>query len=371
MSIHSQEYIIYRKDRFVCHTTSESAKKSIMANGFKTGKELNVAERRSAVFFADRNVNKDIYARNKEGEFYEGENAAYICVNIKGLKLLNLTVPSLYKQYKNFHVKGELELIDRDIDGTIMFLEDGRIYEVALKKDIANKVLIRDMNEGIDDIVKKYKSIPSGEDYQPISFDIDKFVNSFDFMNGRATYFFGYPYMADYLNELFGNPHYEIPHNITDIKQQYSNEFGEELTEEQIGDLMDYIKKIAKDYLQDFIKSYDRKNIDGQQCVLAYRKLSIDDSTDIYEEYGGIGIYWAFDREYAEAHWWEDKMYEVVLYGAIPVKNIDWNTTFFHNMSMGFDESEVNCYKGSNVYVLAIEVDSEMKKFRKPIKVKA
>lgn len=138
-------FITFNEDRYVSHITSEKNANDIMKNGFKTGYELNVAEKRKAIFFADNDVNYGIYARNKEGETYSGEEVGEVVVNIKGLKLLNMTYKEdgkfiNHQKYKNFNVRGELDEIPYDIDGTISFLEDGRIYEVALKKDVANKI---------------------------------------------------------------------------------------------------------------------------------------------------------------------------------------------------------------------------------------
>jgi hypothetical protein len=140
-------FVIYDTDKFVSHITSETAANKIIKNGFRTGEELNVAEKRNAIFFSDNDVNYGLYARNKEGETYEGEKIGEIIVNIKGLKLLNMTYKENgnfinYDKYKNFNVKGELEKIPYDIDGTISFLDDGRIYEVALKKDVANRIIV-------------------------------------------------------------------------------------------------------------------------------------------------------------------------------------------------------------------------------------
>jgi hypothetical protein len=89
-----------------------------------------------------------LYARNRESELYENEEIGEVPVNLKGLKLLNLTYKENdifvnHKKYNTFVVRGELEKIPYDVDGTISFLEDGRIYEVALKKDITNKVIIK------------------------------------------------------------------------------------------------------------------------------------------------------------------------------------------------------------------------------------
>ncbi|MCK9445971.1 hypothetical protein M0Q50_03665 [bacterium] len=139
-------YITYDIDKYVYHITSKSCEINIKENGFKTGKELDVCEKRSAVYFADKDVNYGIYARNGESETYEGQDIGEVKVNIKGLKLLNMTYKDKtgwanHKLYSGIVTRGELEKIPLDIDGTISFLDDGRIYEVCLKKDVANKLL--------------------------------------------------------------------------------------------------------------------------------------------------------------------------------------------------------------------------------------
>lgn len=140
--------IIYNTDKFVTHVTSEKRANDIIKNGFKTGFELNVSEKRKAIYFSDSTVNCGIYARNKDGECNEHENIGEVIVNLKGLNLLNLTYLENgkyvnYIKFNNFSIRGELNNIPYDIDGTISFLDDGRIYEVALKKEIANKCIIK------------------------------------------------------------------------------------------------------------------------------------------------------------------------------------------------------------------------------------
>lgn len=139
-------FIVYNVDRLVYHITSKTNAEKIIKNGFKTGFELGVSEKRKAVFFSDKDVNYGLYARNKEGETYAGDEVGEIVVNLKGLKLLNMTYKKdgkfiNHNKYKDLNVKGELDEIPYDIDGTISFLEDGRIYEVALKKEVANNIV--------------------------------------------------------------------------------------------------------------------------------------------------------------------------------------------------------------------------------------
>ena len=139
-------FIIYDNDVFVYHITSSKIADKIKEEGFKTGKELGVSEKRSAIYFSDKSVNYGIYARNQEGDIYECDEIGEVKVNLKGLKLLNMNYKENdvfinHKKYNSYVVKGELDKIPYEIDGTISYLEDGRIYEVALFKDVANKLL--------------------------------------------------------------------------------------------------------------------------------------------------------------------------------------------------------------------------------------
>ena len=145
-NIYSDFFIKYKENRFVCHITSKTKADEILKNGFKTGVELDISEKRKAIYFSDKSVNYGIYARNKEGEIYDGDEIGEVCINIKGLNLLNMQYKENgifinHKKYKNDVIKGELENIPYDIDGTISYLKDGRIFEVCLFKDVANNLL--------------------------------------------------------------------------------------------------------------------------------------------------------------------------------------------------------------------------------------
>lgn len=145
--IYTNFFITYNEDRFVSHITGSEVVGDIHKNGFKTGKEMGISEKRGAIYFSDKDVNYGIYARNeKEGDLYYGQDIGEIEVNIKGLKLLNLNYKEdntfiNHKKYNDFSIRGELDKIPFNIDGTISYLKDGRIFEVSLFKDVANKLL--------------------------------------------------------------------------------------------------------------------------------------------------------------------------------------------------------------------------------------
>lgn len=150
--------VVIKHDLIVFHTTNEAAAAKIDRDGFRTGRELDVNERRNAVYFAGRDVNPGLYARNeREDDPYYGQRAVVIPANLKGLRLLDMTESShdglpyadprafpLHKAFNRFITQGDLHGIslfaEGRIDGTISHLRDGRIYEVCLPKDVANRV---------------------------------------------------------------------------------------------------------------------------------------------------------------------------------------------------------------------------------------
>jgi hypothetical protein len=130
----------------VVHETSADAARAIVASGFRTGRDLGVAEKRGAVYFADPSVNPGLYARNDDGDTYAGQEAGQVSVDIAGLRLLNLTYREdgrfvHHERYKSVVVRGDLSELPEGVDGAIAFLADGRIYEVALPADVANRLL--------------------------------------------------------------------------------------------------------------------------------------------------------------------------------------------------------------------------------------
>jgi len=146
VSVMADAIVTFDQPTIVVHTTSETAADKIREEGFRTGEELGVAEKRKAVYFSSPDVNPGLYARNSEGETYEGQNPATIPINIIGLRLLNMNYKEngVYVHHRTYGgnvVRGELDALPFGVDGSVSFLEDGRIYEVALPKDTANRLL--------------------------------------------------------------------------------------------------------------------------------------------------------------------------------------------------------------------------------------
>lgn len=130
---------------FVYHQTCLPNAEEILADGFKTGYELNKGERNSGIFFSATH-------RGQEGATYarcngRSDKVVMVEVNIEGLKLLDTrtlkedpNLPSFkqpdYVMMRKVKTAGEFP---DGYDGIAHYGYTGGIYEIALKPEIANE----------------------------------------------------------------------------------------------------------------------------------------------------------------------------------------------------------------------------------------
>ncbi len=169
------EHIVsYNQDRVVHHATGSDVAAKIYKEGFKVGKELGSKRTsvRDAVYFADKGMVDNIYARTGEFEDYAGQKAATIPVNLKGLKLLNLNHKDadgqldIAKEHWEHSTMGDLTHLPKGLDGYIGYSADGRIGEVVLSKDTANRLLKSTNNFGVRNTVINWH--PLTNDWEPL-----------------------------------------------------------------------------------------------------------------------------------------------------------------------------------------------------------
>ena len=125
----------------IFHETSQINVDKIMKEWFKVWKELNVAEKRWAIYFGGKWVNEWMYSRTKGWEAFAWQKPWKIKIDTSDLNLLDMNIKENYIKYNDYVVRWELDKLPKWYDWTISRLKDGRIYEVALKKDVANRKL--------------------------------------------------------------------------------------------------------------------------------------------------------------------------------------------------------------------------------------
>lgn len=137
------------------------------------------------------------------------------------------------------------------------------------------------------------------------------------------------------------------------------------------------IKEKANDWFYD--RQYELQNDFEKHATLSksgiicYRSLTVADAEEfllllsggIYQDpYTGVGIYWAFDKNKAEAHWSNGKE-EVVLKALIPFSAIDQERSFLLNFcpSLGLEEAEIRVSEGSEIIILGTDTETFSESF--------
>lgn len=171
---------------------------------------------------------------------------------------------------------------------------------------------------------------------------------------------------------FFGYNGDEVREEVTD---EYESEHGRKPTEAKVQSLM---RKILEEKAEDFF--FERLDeiadslkahleIEGDKAIV-YREITVPDEGEflVYLSSGlpmpkfkGIGVYWSFDRDSAQAHWGNGSHeHTVLMKGRVDLSDIDFKTTILLNLhpSLGEDEAEIRLKAGAKVEVVAINDES-------------
>ena len=93
----------------------------------------------------------------------------------------------------------------------------------------------------------------------------------------------------------------------------------------------------------DFIDDFDRVATDDGDMLLVYREITVEDTDEFLfhiangepiEDYKGLGIFWAWDENKAEAYWGGGGE-GVGIHAMVPIESIDIFTTLVKNIVTG------------------------------------
>lgn len=143
----------------------------------------------------------------------------------------------------------------------------------------------------------------------------------------------------------------------------------------------DKIKEYAEEWyenrLSDFLYSLEKIGEFTESGIICSRVITVDDKEEFLfllinnvfmKDYNGIGVYWAWDKSKAEAHWSNGK-HAISLKALLPYAAINQESTFLLNMSpsLGMEEAEIRLHDGEEIEV--VSVDDVI--FDTPLKIKA
>lgn len=139
--------------------------------------------------------------------------------------------------------------------------------------------------------------------------------------------------------------------------------------ENLLGSIKDRWRDFAEDqvsYLcQDMLDAVNTSINDSEDGLIeVWRAIDVGDGSyddayqNIVEGYGGLGIYWAWNQDAAEAHWGVDGK-PFVLHGMLRPQDVDWKQTVYKNAYSLRDECEIETNKDAYVQIVGYEVDGK------------
>lgn len=122
-------------------------------------------------------------------------------------------------------------------------------------------------------------------------------------------------------------------------------------------------------YLQDFLKELkDYKLRKDKTFDKIFGEIKAKE-----QQYKGIGVYWSWDEEKAEAHWCDEGDNVIVVVADVDTKNVNWAITILKNLHwvLGEEEAEIYLDEGTEVFIKEIRVnwDSENKRWKQVIPI--
>lgn len=179
--------------------------------------------------------------------------------------------------------------------------------------------------------------------------------------------------LEDFMINLFPPNDYEELYNhdfleqlknddiINDIPQVIGNfnceNLNKYLTDEGI---KIFENKVKRELYEDRLESsgfYDGILQDDDGLILIWRSVvfSKGNRQDSYQnilDYRGLGEFWSWDIEGAEAHWGQEvNGLELIIHAKVKPENVDWGETLYKNSYYLNYEMEINIKNKSNVLV--------------------
>jgi hypothetical protein len=107
----------------------------------------------------------------------------------------------------------------------------------------------------------------------------------------------------------------------------------------------------------------DLEDLIENNQIKIYRKISVSNSwtQKLENTERPLGIYWAWEKDAAEAHWGYDKgLKEVTLESSVSIDAIDWITTMQLNINPFYnEEKEIRVIAGTPLKLIAVYDDKD------------
>ncbi len=159
----------------------------------------------------------------------------------------------------------------------------------------------------------------------------------------------------------------EIPDYLRHNTDMYDSEIDELVDKYRNGESLEKLMSFQEDLYDNWEYNFERNRVEPYDdfvyiiqdsfykhgMIEVWRSIGLGHDkhqnnvfTDITEKYKGVGIYWTWNKDSAEAYWTEGGE-EYVLHGFIRPQDVDWDTTIYMNISSFAEEKEIRLNKSS------------------------
>lgn len=270
-----------------------------------------------------------------------------------------LTLPFKEKEFKGKTIYGHLE--DALID---LKAGDPNHYFSKSKPDV-------EIEKWYDKTVER---VTDDSDYTDTTTEyIYNFVTKFDPKDDDYYPYYSRKFMEevdpDLLDDQFEFSKY-MAENTKHTKDGFSKE-GWKLFLQESKDKFDEDVSSMQATVEDAYDKDENGLIDCWRTV-AYTKGSEKDLYLNIMKHGGVGVYWSWDQDKAEAYWGESGGYSITLHGKVAVEDVDWSETLYRSAYGLKEECEIRMKDGSKILVTGYHDDETDKfhEFEEPYLVK-
>jgi len=158
------------------------------------------------------------------------------------------------------------------------------------------------------------------------------------------------------LSEIIRSDDYWFCHvdNYVEDEDDFKNYFLES-TKNNLYQLYDV------EYLYDLKDAiYDSKD---PYRLKIYRAITLPKNVEELDDYNGVGVYWTYDKEKAEAYWSKHNR-EFILEGWVYSNGIDWEETVYKSIYIMKDEREIFLYNETPIELTSVYMKSIYNEFR-------
>ncbi len=115
---------------------------------------------------------------------------------------------------------------------------------------------------------------------------------------------------------------------------------------------------VELEYLYDTATEKLKNIVLPNNTIDIWRMLTVDENwiTNLLKKGKHLGVYWAWDKNAAEAHWGKSNLKKVILKSNVKEEYINWIDTIKLNMDiyLGEDEKEIRLFKNTPILIKEI-----------------